>query len=283
MATALSGLLSLSGSAVADAAALTTLLLPMMVTAGHNKARSAGLIAAGGIIAPVIPPSIGFVIFGVSANVSITKLFLAGIVPGLLLGASLWTTWWWLGRRDAVPVPARKTAPEVAKAVRDCLWALGLPLILVIGLRMGVFTPTEAGVVAAVYALLVSMLVYRELKMSQLLEVFVRAAKTTSVIMFLVAASLVSSWLITIAQIPDQMITLLKPFMGNQTVLLLAIMVLVLAVGTAMDMTPTILILTPVFSSVVKYVYTGGALPNGHQVAGYVLAAAAVYLVSKGS
>ena len=107
-------LASLSGSAVADAAALTTMLLPMMVTAGHNKARSAGLIAAGGIIAPVIPPSIGFVIFGVSANVSITKLFLAGIVPGLLLGASLWITWWWLGRRDEVPVAARKTAPEVA-------------------------------------------------------------------------------------------------------------------------------------------------------------------------
>jgi len=89
---------ALSGSAVADAAALTSLLLPMMVAAGHDKARSAGLIASAGIIAPVIPPSIGFVVFGVAANVSISKLFLAGIVPGLMLGGSLWLTWWWVAR-----------------------------------------------------------------------------------------------------------------------------------------------------------------------------------------
>ena len=92
-------LAALSGSAMADAAALTALLLPMMVAAGHDKARSAGLIASAGIIAPIIPPSIGFVVFGVAANVSISKLFMAGIVPGLMLGASLWVTWWWLARQ----------------------------------------------------------------------------------------------------------------------------------------------------------------------------------------
>ena len=245
-------LASLSGSAVADAAALTTLLLPMMVKAGHDRARSAGLLAAGGIIAPIIPPSIGFVIFGVAANVSITRLFLAGIVPGLLIGAALWLTWWWLSRRESIPVPPRKSAAEIVKAARDSLWALMLPVIIIVGLRFGVFTPTEAAVVAAVYALFVATVVYRELKPSQLYEVFVGAAKTTSVIMFLVAAALVSSWLITVAQIPEQMVTLLQPFMGNQTVLMLAIMVLVMAVGTAMDMTPTILILTPVLMPVVK-------------------------------
>ena len=95
-------LAAMSGSAVADAAALTTLLLPMMVAAGHDKARSAGLIAAGGIIAPILPPSIGFVVFGVAANVSISKLFLAGIVPGLMLGASIWFTWWWLARKEDI-------------------------------------------------------------------------------------------------------------------------------------------------------------------------------------
>jgi len=245
-------LAALSGSAVADAAALTALLLPMMVRAGHDKARSAGLLAAGGIIAPIIPPSIGFVIFGVAANVSITRLFLAGIVPGLLIGAALWATWWWLSRREAIPVPPRKSATEVLKAVRDSAWALFLPVIILVGLRFGVFTPTEAAVVAAVYALFVAMVVYRELNFAQLLEVFVSAAKTTSVIMFLVAAALVSSWLITVAQIPQQMVALLQPFMGNQTLLMIAIMVLVMAVGTAMDMTPTILILTPVLMPVVK-------------------------------
>ncbi len=243
---------ALSGSAVADAAALTALLLPTMVAAGHDKARSAGLIAACGVIGPVIPPSIGFVIFGVAANVSITKLFLAGIVPGMLLGAALWLTWWWLGRREQVPVPPRKSYAEVVKALRESTWALALPLIILFGLRFGVFTPTEAAVVAAVYALFVATAVYREMKLSQIFEVFVGAARTTAVIMFLVAAALVSSWLITVGQIPQQMIALLEPFMGNQTLLMIAIMVLVMAVGTAMDMTPTILIMTPVLMPLVK-------------------------------
>ena len=245
-------LASLSGSAVADAAALTALLLPVMAAAGHDRARSAGLIAAGGIIAPIIPPSIGFVIFGVAANVSITKLFLAGVVPGLLIGASLWATWWWLSRRETVPVPPRKSLPEVARALRESGWAMGLPLIILVGLRFGVFTPTEAAVVAAVYALFVATVVYRELRPRQIFRVFVSAAKTTSIIMFLVAAALVSSWLITVARIPDQMLALLEPFMGNRTLLMIAIMVLVMAVGTAMDMTPTILIMTPVLMPVVK-------------------------------
>jgi tripartite ATP-independent transporter DctM subunit len=245
-------LAALSGSAVADAAALTALLLPMMTKAGHDKARSAGLLAAGGIIAPIIPPSIGFVIFGVAANVSITRLFLAGIVPGILIGGALWATWWWVSRREAIPVPPRKSAAEVLKAMRDSLWALFLPVIILVGLRFGVFTPTEAAVVAAVYALFVATVVYREMRLAQIVEVFVNAAKTTAVIMFLVAAALVSSYLITVAQIPQQMVTLLQPFMGNQTLLMIAIMVLVMAVGTAMDMTPTILILTPVLMPVVK-------------------------------
>jgi len=245
-------LASLSGSAVADAAALTALLLPMMVKAGHNKARAAGLIAAGGIIAPIIPPSIGFVIFGVAANVSITRLFLAGIVPGLLIGAALWVTWWWVSHREPIPMPPRKSLGEIMKALRDSAWAMVLPLIILVGLRFGVFTPTEAAVVAAVYALFVSTVVYRELTFPDVVKVFVGAAKTTAIIMFLVAAAQVSSWLITVAQIPQQTIALLEPFMGNQILLMIAIMVLVMAVGTAMDMTPTILILTPVLMPVVK-------------------------------
>jgi tripartite ATP-independent transporter DctM subunit len=243
---------ALSGSAVADAAALTALLLPMMVKAGHDKGRAGGLIAACGIIGPVIPPSIGFVIFGVTANVSISKLFLAGIVPGLWIGAALWITWWWLGRKEQLEVPARKSAAEVWKAARESTWALMLPLIILFGLRFGIFTPTEAAVVAAVYALFVATVVYRELKFSQLTSIFVAAAKTTAVVMLLVAAAMVSAWLITVANLPGQVIELLKPFMGNQTMLLIAIMILVMIVGTAMDMTPTILILTPVLMPVVK-------------------------------
>jgi tripartite ATP-independent transporter DctM subunit len=243
---------ALSGSAVADAAALTALLLPMMVKAGHDKARSGGLIAACGVIGPIIPPSIGFVIFGVAANVSISKLFLAGIFPGLLLGAALWFTWWWLTRSEVLESPPRRTRSEVWLAMRKAGWALMLPVIILVGLRMGVFTPTEAAVVAAVYALFVAGVIYRELTLKQLYEVFLAAAKTTAVIMFLVAAAMVSAWLITVAQLPDQVISLLQPLLDSPKLLLLAMMLLVMVVGTAMDMTPTILILTPVLMPLVK-------------------------------
>jgi tripartite ATP-independent transporter DctM subunit len=239
-------LASLSGSAVADAAALAALLVPMMVRAGHNRAHSAGLIAAGGIIAPVIPPSIGFIVFGVASGVSISKLFLAGIVPGLMLGASLAVAWWFVSRKENIEPPPKQSAAQIMRALIEGLWALGLPLIIVFGLKFGIFTPTEAAVVAAVYSLFVALFIYKELKVNQLYDLILSSAKTTSVVMLLVAAAMVSGWLVTIAELPDQLAGVLEPFMDNQTILLVVIMLLVILVGTAMDMTPTILLLTPV-------------------------------------
>ena len=243
---------ALSGSAVADAAALASLLLPMMVAAGHDRARSAGLIASAGIIAPVIPPSIGFVIFGVAGNVSISKLFMAGIVPGIMLGAALWVTWWWLARSEQVSVPPRKSMGEIGQAMREATWALVLPLIVVFGLKFGVFTPTEAAVVAAVYALAISTFVYKELNLKSLLPLFVTAAKTSAIVMFLVAAAMVSARLITVAILPAQLIALLQPLLDSPRLLMLTIMIITMIVGTALDMTPTILLLTPVLMPVVK-------------------------------
>ncbi len=243
---------ALSGSAVADAAALTALLLPMMVKAGHDKARSGGLIAACGVIGPIIPPSIGFVIFGVAANVSISKLFLAGIFPGIVLAAGLWGTWWYLIRKEDLTPPPKRASHEILGAMKSAGWALMLPVIILVGLRMGVFTPTEAAVVAAAYALFVAAVIYRELTWKQLYEVFERAAMTTAVIMFLVAAAMVSAWLITVANLPAQVVSLLEPLLDSPKLLMFAIMFLCMIVGTAMDMTPTILILTPVLMPIVK-------------------------------
>lgn len=242
----------LSGSAVADAAALGAILIPMMVKAGHDRNRSAGLIAAGGIIAPVIPPSIPMIIFGVSSGVSITKLFMGGIVPGILLGIGLMITWWLVVRRDRAEVLPRKSAKEMWKATREALWALLLPVIIVGGLRGGVFTPTEAAVVAAFYALFVGLVIYRELKIKDLYDVLVAAAKTTSVVMFLVAAAMVSAWLITVANVPTTLMNILQPLIGKQMLLLFAILILVLIIGTMLDLTPMILILTPVLMPVIK-------------------------------
>jgi tripartite ATP-independent transporter DctM subunit len=157
-----------------------------------------------------------------------------------------------LVRKERITPPPAKSKAEILKALREATWALFLPVIILVGLRFGVFTPTEAAVVAAVYALFVSTVVYRELKLRDLKPIFVAAAKTTSIVMFLVAAAMVSAWLITVADLPSKVISLLQPFMDNPTLLLMAIMLLCMAVGTAMDMTPTILILTPVLMPVIK-------------------------------
>ncbi|WP_262273150.1 TRAP transporter large permease [Microvirga yunnanensis] len=243
---------SLSGSAVADTAALASVLIPLMRNAGYNIDRSCGLIACGGIIAPVIPPSIGMIVFGVAGGVSITKLFIAGIVPGILMGVSILLAWRWSIKRDNPKVEPKRSFPERLHETRKALWALVLPVVIIGGLKFGAFTPTEAAVIAAAYSLFVGMVIYREIKFGQLFELFYRAAETTAVIMFLVAAAGVSAWLITTANIPQQLADMVEPLMGNQTLLMAVLMLLILIVGTALDFTPTVLIMTPVLMPVVK-------------------------------
>jgi tripartite ATP-independent transporter DctM subunit len=246
-------LAALSGSAVADSAALAAMLVPMLRNRGYDLKQSCGLIAAGGIIAPIIPPSISFIIFGVAANISVTKLFMAGIVPGLLMGLTLVMVWTFVARRSTSFKPFPKEPWSVrAKALRESGWALVLPVIIIGGLRFGIFTPTEAAAVAAIYALFVGMVVYREIKIRHLMQLLVNAATTTSVVMFLVAAALVTSYMITLADLPKELIALLGPLIDSPTLLMLVLVVLLILVGTAMDLTPTILILAPVLMPVIK-------------------------------
>jgi len=243
---------AISGSAAADTAAIGTLLIPMMRQAGYDIPRSAGLIAAGGVIAPVIPPSIGFIMFCVIANVSIGKLFLAGFFPGILMGVSLAIAWQWVVRRDKVAVLPRQGWDKRLRAGVEGVWALVMPFGIVGVLKFGIFTPTEAGVAACVYAFIVGVLIYRELPLRELYGLLVAAAKSTAVVVFLIASALVSAWLITTSSVPAQVGAMLEPFMGNKTLLMLVIMVLVVIIGTALDFAPTVMILTPVLMPIIK-------------------------------
>ncbi|MEH8024462.1 TRAP transporter large permease subunit [Gallibacterium anatis] len=243
---------SLSGSAVADTAAVAAMLIPMMKTTGYPIHRSAGLIGAAGIIAPIIPPSIPFIIFGVTSGVSITKLFMAGIFPGIFMGLCLAVLWAWQAKRLNLMTFSKASKQDLCISFKNSIWALLLPVIIIGGFRLGIFTPTEAGAVAAFYALFISLFVYKELKISQLYKVLVSSAKTTSVVMLLVAAAQVSGWLITIAELPQQITELLEPLLDSPTLLLLVIMAAVFVIGMVMDLTPTVLILTPVLMPLVE-------------------------------
>ncbi len=243
---------SLSGSAVADTAALAAVLLPMMRSAGYRMDRSAGLIAAGGIIAPVIPPSIGFVLFGVIGGVSISKLFMAGIFPGLLMGLALVVTWAIVARKDEVKASPKVPMGQRLRVTLNAFWSYLLAITIIGGMKIGVFTPTEAAVVAVVYSLFVGLFIYREIKLRDLYGIVLAAAKTSSVVMFLVAAALVSAWLLTVANIPNQIAEMMKPFIDNPKLLMVVLMLVVLIVGTALDFAPTVLILTPVLMPLVR-------------------------------
>lgn len=242
----------LSGSAVADAAALVAILYPMMRKAGYPEGSSMGLLASGGIIAPVIPPSLPLILVGVAGNISIKNLFLGGIAPGLMMGAALMAVWWWLMRDEDLETVEKASGAERLTALREGIWALFLPIIIIGGIRFGIFTPTEAAVVAAVYAIIISVVIYRELTWALFFRILVNAGRSTAMVMFLVGCAMVAAWLITVAQLPQQLAQMLGPLVDNPKLLMLVIMAIVLAIGMVMDLAPTVLILVPLLMPVVK-------------------------------
>lgn len=237
---------SMSGSALADTAALATILLPMMRQQGYPMHTSAGLLASGGIIAPIIPPSMPFVIYGVTTNTSISALFISGIVPGLIMGAGLIVAWKLVLRKIELPSGEPLSMAERLRATAKAFWALLMPLIIIGGMKSGIFTPTEAAVVAAFYALVVALFVHREMKLTEVHGVLVRAAKTTAIVMFLCAGAQVASYMITLADLPSVLVSWLGPLVQSPRLLMAVMMVTLVIIGTALDLTPTILIFAPV-------------------------------------
>jgi TRAP-type transport system large permease protein len=237
---------SMSGSALADTAALATILLPMMRLQGYPMHTSAGLIASGGIIAPIIPPSMPFVIYGVTTNTSISALFISGIVPGLIMGVGLIVAWKLVLRKMDLPEGKALPMKERLRATAKAFWAMLMPIIIIGGMKSGVFTPTEAAVVAAFYALFIALFVHREMKVAEIQGVLVRAAKTTAIVMFLCAGAQVASYMITLADLPGTLTGWLGPLVESPKLLMAVMMVVLVIVGTALDLTPTILIFAPV-------------------------------------
>lgn len=245
-------LASVSGSAIADTATLAVMLVPLMRDAGYHMGRASGLMAATGIIAPIIPPSVGFIILGVTANISIVGLFFAGIVPGIMMGLSLMVAWWFLARKETAAVRPKLPRRDLPRTIMDAGWALMMPAIILGGLRFGLFTPTEAGVVAAAYALFVGLFVYRELTPRLLYDALLGAGRLTAVIMLLVAASMISGFMLTISNMPAQLVSLLGPFIDQPILLMFMIVIAVFVVGTALDFAPCITILVPILIPIVN-------------------------------
>lgn len=242
----------LSGAAIADVAALGAVLIPMMVKCGYNKSRSTGLICASALTAPIIPPSIPLIILGVTVNLSIGRLFVMGIVPGIILGILLMVVWYFVVKRDGYKDRVVITGKEAVRIFFDAIPALLLPIIIVVGIRFGIFTPTEGGAVAAVYAFVVATVVNRELKLREIPRIFYNAVKTSAVVMFLVSTAYTIGWLITIAQVPMQIVELLEGLVEHPFALLVVLNFVLIALGMVMDITPIILIFAPVFYPLVN-------------------------------
>lgn len=238
----------LMGSSVGEAAALGGLLLPMMKQVGYDDGRAGAVIASGAILGPIIPPSTNFIILGATiSGLSITKLFMIGLTPGIVIGLILMCVWHFIVRKDGYYDVTTFTKEEKWRIIKDSTPAFMLPVLLLGGIRFGVFTPTEGGAFAAVYAIIVCMLYYRELSIRQLVRVSASAARTTAVVMLIVATASAVGFFITMAQIPQQVVSIFEPLIDSPRLLLCAIMVFMLFMGMVMDLTPNILIFAPVF------------------------------------
>jgi len=236
-----------SGSAVADTSAIGSILYPVMKKEGYDPRKAAALFAASTTNGPIIPPSIPMVIFGVIANVSVIRLFIGGVIPGVILGIGLMIGWYLHVRGKArYHVEGRFSLAVIFKACLDAFWALFLPVIILGGILLGICTATEAAVVSAVYAFIVSVFIYREFKMKDILQVLVNTVRGTAVVLLVCGAAMAAAYFITTAQIPVLLANVLLRLSGDSWVVFMFwVNILLLVVGCVMDLTPALLILGP--------------------------------------
>lgn len=236
----------ITGAAVADTSALGSILIPAMVREKYDKDFSAAVTAASSTIGPIIPPSIPMVIMGTVGELSIGALFLAGVIPGILVGLSLLVVAYVTSVKRDYPKEKKRSVKEFFLGFKDALLALLMPAIIMGGILGGIFTPTEAAVVAVVYAFLVSFLVYREIKFKDLPKVMIDSVVTTSIIMFVIANSAIFGWILANHQVPQTVAQLFLSISTNKWVLLFLINIFLLFVGTFMETTASLIILTPI-------------------------------------
>jgi len=243
---------AISGSAVATVAAIGAIIIPEMVERGYSRKLATSTISAAGITGPIIPPSTLFVLYASIAGVSVTKMFLGGYIPGIMMGISLMFIVAYQARKENVPMAPKKTGKEILKATRDAIWALLSPVIIMAGILSGICTPTEAGAVGCLYSFIIGVFVYKEMNFKSLVMALKESAISSTIIMFLIGTASIFSWVLTIERVPDMVTTLFTSLTDSRTVLLILITLLLFLVGMVLDSAPAMTMLVPVLLPMVK-------------------------------
>ena len=244
---------AITGSAIAATAAIGGIMIPLMKEKGYDYTFSAPLLACGGSIGPIIPPSIPLLVYGTLANVSVGALFIGGVVPGILMGIGLMIFCYFIGKkRHYVGREKAATLKEILSTGKDTVLALIMPVIIIGGIMTGIFTPTESGAVAVFYALVVSILVYHQMTWKTFWEALVNSAKSSGQVLVVVACASLFTWVITVNQVPQAVTAYLKAAITNKYMLLLIINIILLIAGTFIDTTSAIVIFAPLFIPLVK-------------------------------